>query len=156
VSRRTIQRWFKSTSNRIFIVFPLVVVAVEALWQGGWPAIQWLAMPLLPWGYFQYRLAGNYRTRLGGGGPGIEVPPERMVTTGIYRFTRNPMYLGHLIFLLGVALVFRSWVGLILLLAHLPWYQQRVSRDEARMVELFGDRYREYTTRVRRWVPWVV
>ncbi len=133
-----------------------MVAAIEAGWQGGWPSVQWFTLPLLPWGYLQYRLAGDYRTKLGGGGPGIEVPPERMVTSGIYRFTRNPMYLGHLIFLLGLALVFRSWVGLILFVAHIPWYQQRVSGDEARMVELFGDAYRDYTTRVKRWVPWLV
>jgi hypothetical protein len=46
--------------------------------------------------------------RLGGGGPGIHNLPVRLVTTGIYRFTRNPMYSGQLIFMLGLTIIFAS------------------------------------------------
>jgi protein-S-isoprenylcysteine O-methyltransferase Ste14 len=59
---------------------------------------------LLAWGYLQYHLGGVYRTHNGGGGPGVEIPPDKIVDTGIYGLTRNPMYLGHLIFMTGLAI----------------------------------------------------
>ena len=151
----TLLRWLKSTSNRTFIVWPIVLFAAEALVQRGWPRIHGWAVPLLPWGYLQYRLCGDYRTRLGGGGPGLSNPPERIVDTGIYRWVRNPMYLGHIIFLGGLALVLGSWIAAALWLAHLPWYEARAREDERHLGELFGEPYRDYCRRVKRWIPGV-
>jgi protein-S-isoprenylcysteine O-methyltransferase Ste14 len=124
-------KWFGSTSNRTFIVWPLVLFGFEALWQQGVPRIHGWALPLLAWGYLQYKLVGTYRTREGGGGPGISKPPERIVTRGIYRWTRNPMYLGHLVFLLGVALALASWAGALVFVAHAAWFDRRVREDES-------------------------
>ena len=41
-----------------------------------------------------------------GDATGMDVPPQRIISQGPYRFTRNPMYLGHLIFMAGLALTF--------------------------------------------------
>lgn len=153
--RGRIARWFSSTSNRTFIVWPIVIAALEALRQGGIPYIDPLALPLLAWGYLQYRWVGGYRTRHGGGGPGTSVPPERIVTTGPYRLMRNPMYLGHIIFFVGLALVFRSWIAAAVLGFHLFWFNERAKEDEARLASLFGDAYREYCRHVKRWIPGV-
>ena len=106
-----LRRWLKSTSNRTFIVWPAALFAVEALVRQGIPAIHWWGLPLLAWGYLQYRLVGSFRSRTGGGGPGISVPPDRIVETGPYRWVRNPMYLGHLIFFAGIAATLGSWVA---------------------------------------------
>jgi protein-S-isoprenylcysteine O-methyltransferase Ste14 len=149
----SLARWLKGTSNRTFILWPVVLVAAEAAMQGGVPAIQPWALPLLAWGYLQYKLVGTYRTRLGGGGPGTSVPPERIVEQGIYRWTRNPMYLGHMIFLLGLALVLQSWIAGAVFGFHVPWFNDRAKEDEARLGELFGEPYRDYCRRVKRWVP---
>ena len=149
-------RWLKSTSNRTFIVWPLALFAAEALWQRGMPAMCGWGLPLLAWGYLQYRLVGNYRARLGGGGPGVSIPPDRIVEAGPYRWVRNPMYLGHLIFFAGIALTLTSWIALAVLLAHLFWFDRRVRDDEARLTELFGDSYRDYCRRVKRWIPGIV
>jgi hypothetical protein len=73
------RRWLKSTSNRTFIVWPVALFALEALVQQGVPIVYWWGLPLLAWGYLQYRLVGNYRARTGGGGPGISIPPDRIV-----------------------------------------------------------------------------
>jgi len=97
------KRWLKSTSNRTFIVWPALLFAAEALRQQGVPLIHWGATPLLAWGYLQYKWVGTYRTRLGGGGPGIAVPPDSIVERGPYKWLRNPMYMGHLIFFAGLA-----------------------------------------------------
>jgi protein-S-isoprenylcysteine O-methyltransferase Ste14 len=146
----------KSTSNRTFIVWPLALFAVEALVQQGWPAIHWWALPLLAWGYLQYRLVGNYRTKLGGGGPGVAIPPDRIVEHGIYRWVRNPMYLGHLIYLAGVVLALGSWIAAVVFAFHLAWFHRRVRDDERHLEALFGEPYRDYCRRVKRWVPGLI
>jgi protein-S-isoprenylcysteine O-methyltransferase Ste14 len=111
---------------------------------------------LLVWGYLQYRLVGSYRWRHGGGGPGPEVPPQRIVANGLYRTTRNPMYLGHLIFLAGLALTLRSWLALAILIASAAWFHRRVLADEAQLRKLFGAPYQDYCRRVKRWIPGVL
>lgn len=147
------KRWLKSTSNRTFIVWPAVLFAAEALLQQGMPRIHWWGAPLLAWGYLQYKWIGTYRTRLGGGGPGIAIPPERIVERGPYRWLRNPMYMGHLIFFAGLAATLGSWIAVAVLAFHALWFDRRVREDEARLVERFGDSYRDYCRRVKRWIP---
>jgi hypothetical protein len=114
------RRWLKTTSNRTFVLYPALVAAFEFALRGRDMRLVPWGVPLLIWGYLQYRLCGNYRTRLGGGGPGLSVPPERIVDTGVYAYLRNPMYLGHMIFLAGLAITFWSWAALLLLLMHIP------------------------------------
>src|SRR5687767_7585301 len=81
-----VYRWLKSTSNRTFALYPVLIAAFEFALHGRDMRIVWWGIPLLVWGYLQYRLCGNYRTRLGGGGPGLAVPPERIVDQGIYAY----------------------------------------------------------------------
>lgn len=146
-------RWLSSTSNRTFVVWPVALFAAEAVLQQGLPRIHLWALPLLALGYLQYDLVGRYRLREGGGGPGISIPPERLVTGGPYRYCRNPMYLGHLIFLAGTASALESWMALGVFAFHVLWFDRRVRDDEARLAALFGSAYREYCARVRRWIP---
>jgi protein-S-isoprenylcysteine O-methyltransferase Ste14 len=148
-----VRRWLASTSNRTFVVWPLALFALEALLQQGIPRIEPWGLPVMAWGYLQYRLVGVFRTREGGGGPGISRPPERIVASGPYRWTRNPMYLGHLIFLAGLAAALRSWAAAAVFLGHAVWFDLRVREDEARLEKLFGDAYRDYRSRVKRWLP---
>jgi protein-S-isoprenylcysteine O-methyltransferase Ste14 len=150
---RSLSRWAKSTSSRTYVLWPVALVAAEAAVQQGWPRVHVWALPLLAWGYLQYRLVGNFRLREGGGGPGLSNPPERLVTSGPYRWTRNPMYLGHLIFLAGLALALGSWLGAALFAFHVAWFERRVRGDEAHLSKLFGEPYRVYLARVKRWVP---
>ncbi|MGE5616820.1 MAG: methyltransferase family protein [Bacillota bacterium] len=150
---KRLKRWLESTSNRTFIVWPVVLFAIEAIIERGMPVIHWWAVPLLAWGYLQYKLVGTFRTREGGGGPGLSNPPERILERGPYRWTRNPMYLGHLVFFAGLALALGSWIGAAVLLFHAVWFDRRVRDDEANLAELFGEPYREYRRRVSRWIP---
>ena len=141
------------TSFRTFVLYPVLVVAFELWLNDGRLRLQGWALPLLAWGYLQYRLTGRYRLRLGGGGPGMETPPVRLVTSGPFALCRNPMYLGHLIFLAGLALVLRSWLGAALAMGTAVWLQFRVRRDERRLGERFGEPYLQYCSRVKRWIP---
>jgi protein-S-isoprenylcysteine O-methyltransferase Ste14 len=148
------RRWIKGTSNRTFVLWPIVLLLVQALLDGGWPRLNWWALPLLAWGYAQYRLVGRLRTQRGGGGPGMSNPPHRLVTNGPYALTRNPMYLGHLIFFLGLALLL-SWPAWLVLAAHLFWFDRRARYDEQHLSQLFGADYASYRARVKRWLPGV-
>ena len=104
--------WLGRTPVQTFILCPFAVVGVALALHGSHIAVVPWGLPLLAWGYLQYRLVGRYRLLQGGGGPGMAATPQRIVAQGPYRYTRNPMYLGHLIFMLGLALTFWSWLGL--------------------------------------------
>lgn len=147
------KRWQKKTSSRVFVLYPAAIIVIELILRWGQLSLSLWAVPLIPWGYLQFRLSGQYRNRIGGGGPGFDVPPERLVTTGIFALTRNPMYLGQMIYLLGFTLTFRSLSGLALIACLLFWYRQRVAEDEQRLAQMFGNEYTEYKTRVKRWIP---
>jgi hypothetical protein len=144
---------FPGTSLRTFILYPLIVVVWEWWLNDGRLNLEPWFIPLLAWGYLQYRLVGKYRIRLGGGGPGMDTPPERLVTTGPFAYCRNPMYLGHIIFLLGLTLSLGSVLAAIITAASVVWFQFRVRRDEKRLTERFGQSYVDYAARVGRWVP---
>jgi protein-S-isoprenylcysteine O-methyltransferase Ste14 len=66
------------------------------------------------------------------------------------------MYLGHLIFMLGLVVTFWSWFALILFAARAAWFHSRVLGDEARREQHFGVPYAAYCARVKRWVPGVL
>ena len=150
------RRWLKSTSRRTFVVYPICIIALELLIRRGELQFIIWGLALLIWGYGQYRLSGQYRTAHGGGGPGIDIPPERVVDTGIYAWTRNPMYLGHLIFMLGLAITFCSVPAALLLVFHVFWFHRRVLEDEAHLSAAFGEAYSSYLVRVKRWIPGVI
>lgn len=149
------RRWMKGTSNRTFVFWPIALLALHVLLAGGWPVLHPWALPFLAWGYGQYKWVGVLRTRQGGGGPGMSNPPLRLVSTGPYRFTRNPMYLGHLIFFLGLALLFGSWPAWVVLVVHLFWFDRRARHDEAHLLQVFGGAYADYRAQVKRWLPGV-
>jgi protein-S-isoprenylcysteine O-methyltransferase Ste14 len=148
--------WLARTPVQTFILCPIAVVVFELMLHGGrFTIVPWGA-PLLAWGYLQYRLIGRYRLPRAGGSAGMEVPPERIITTGPYRYTRNPMYLGHLIFLAGLAVLFWSPFAVILLALRGAWFHRRVLRDETRLEKIFGEPYAAYRQRVKRWIPGVL
>lgn len=151
-----IRRWLKSTSRRTFVVYPLCIIGLELLIRRGDLQFVFWGLPLLAWGYAQYRLSGQYRTAHGGGGPGIDNPPERVVDSGIYAYTRNPMYLGHLIFMTGLAITFCSVPAVLLLVFHVFWFHRRVLEDEMHLKTAFGEAYLSYLARVKRWIPGLI
>ena len=80
-------------------------------------------------------------------------PATQLVASGIYRRTRNPMYLGMTLGYAGLALVLNSVPALVLLPLVLAIIQtQVIAREEAYLERAFGDRYVDYKSRVRRWI----
>jgi protein-S-isoprenylcysteine O-methyltransferase Ste14 len=87
---------------------------------------------------------------------GTEVRPWRpstaLVTSGVYRYTRNPMYLGLTLIYAGIALIADSVLTLLTLVPLLAIIQYGVIRREEHYLEItFGEVYRRYKRRVRRW-----
>ena len=150
---RSVGRLLQSSSFRTFVLYPAIVVAWELLYNQGRLRFEPWFLPLLAWGYLQYRLVGRYRIRLGGGGPGMDTPPERLVVSGPFAWCRNPMYLGHIIFLIGLTLTLRSWLAALITVAVTVWFHFRVLADERNLSVALGPDYVAYTKSVKRWLP---
>jgi protein-S-isoprenylcysteine O-methyltransferase Ste14 len=90
----------------------------------------------------------------GGGTGALTDPPHRLTTSGIYRWVRNPIYLGGAMVLLGVALSRRSPSLLAIACLFLPvMHLVVVRREEPRLMRKYGGDYAEYKRRVPRWIP---
>src|SRR5713226_1578076 len=88
---------------------------------------------------------------------GSNVPTNRpttaIVESGPYRFTRNPIYLGMFGGLVGLAIAFNNlWLLMMLVPFALVIRYGVVAREEAYLGRKFGDAYRGYRLRVRRWL----
>lgn len=94
-------------------------------------------------------------TFAGKGTPAPIDPPKELVVRGLYRYVRNPMYVGILSILFGEALLFASWrlleyaaVVFLLFFLVVLVYEEQVLKQK------FGESYRRYCKTVPRWIPW--
>jgi len=79
---------------------------------------------------------------------------HRLVTGGVFRHIRHPMYAAHWLWGIGQALLIPNWIaGLSSLVIFIPLYLLRVPREERVMIEHFGDEYREYMKQTGRVLP---
>ena len=78
--------------------------------------------------------------------------PDKLVTTGVFAYSRNPIYVGFIALLLGQFLVFPNWILLIYLIAGAWLINRQVLREEAFLRQHYGAEYAEYCRRVRRYV----
>lgn len=90
----------------------------------------------------------------GHGTPAPVDPPKELVVHGLYRYTRNPMYLGILMVLLGEAWAFWCVAQLLYALAlWLGFHLFVLFYEEPHLLQRFGEAYRQYRSQVPRW--WV-
>lgn len=84
----------------------------------------------------------------------ISLSPQRMlITSGPYRFSRNPLYLGgNVLVFFGAALVFGSPAAVFITIIHLPFIELFIRREERQLARDFGAEWLEYRGRVRRWL----
>ena len=76
-----------------------------------------------------------------------------LVTGGIYGFTRNPMYLGDVLILLAVAVFFSNPLGLAGVALFVAWMSLlQIPAEERALAQAFGEDFRRYCERVRRWL----
>ncbi|HEX3524568.1 MAG TPA: isoprenylcysteine carboxylmethyltransferase family protein [Stellaceae bacterium] len=84
----------------------------------------------------------------------ISLSPQRtLITSGPYRFSRNPLYLGGNVFIfLGAALLFGSPAAVFITILHLPLVDLFIRREERQLERDFGEEWLKYRKRVRRWL----
>ena len=122
---------------------PFMPPAVFTRWIGG--AVLAAALALFAWAIVTI-------TRAGSNVP-TNTPTTAIVDNGPYRFTRNPIYLAMFGGLVGLAMAFDSlWLLAALVIFALVIRYGVVAREEAYLERKFGDVYRQYRSRVRRWL----
>ena len=78
---------------------------------------------------------------------------EKMIAEGIYKITRNPMYLGMTLIVVAIGLFFSSYAIVVLgLFAAIVIDRLVIAREEAYLEARFGQSYTDYKTQVRRWI----
>jgi protein-S-isoprenylcysteine O-methyltransferase Ste14 len=164
------------TDGRRTLVGPTLVSLAFALFVGPGPVgvlVPWLITrweieaPLL--GVIAFRWVGAVLIALGlpclvesimrfvrvGRGTLVPVmPTEHLVVSGLYRYVRNPMYIGVLSLVLGQALLFGSSATLLYAMAVAAGFHLFVVLyEEPTMARTYGDEYETYCLQVRRWLP---
>ena len=84
---------------------------------------------------------------------GIDIDrPDKLVTTGVFAFSRNPIYVAFGCVLLGQFLVFPNWILLVYLAGGVWLFHRQVLREEEFLRKEYGDEYAEYCGRVHRYL----
>ena len=136
------------------------LIFVLAAYLGGWlaGADTLFRQPVLGWTVFLIGFAVSASGRLAFAKAKTEVVPasaknSNLVTFGPYKMTRNPMYLGILIAVAGLAIVIGtvfSYGAIVLFFLFANFIS--IPYEEEKMEKQFGDAYRAYKSRVRRWI----
>jgi protein-S-isoprenylcysteine O-methyltransferase Ste14 len=78
---------------------------------------------------------------------------HKLVTSGLYEYIRHPMYTSLNFFFLGFCFVSSFWLYMIFLVVMILFFNRIVEREEAMMIEQFGEEYRAYMKRTGRYLP---
>jgi protein-S-isoprenylcysteine O-methyltransferase Ste14 len=78
--------------------------------------------------------------------------PDKLVTTGVFAVSRNPIYVTFAVILLGEFLIFPNLIPLLYIAAGIFMFHRQVLREEAFLKEHYGEEYREYCGKVRRYL----
>lgn len=157
-------------STRLFALVRAVVVAALFVSIWVWFVPRWMAAsrgaaltPERPWaiglmivgGLIMVRCVWDFAWR-GLGTPAPFDPPRRLVVHGLYRWVRNPMYVGMGVFLIGEALLFPAITRDMLLFLVVLWGVVTLfvmAYEEPTLHQSFGSDYDEYRRNVGRWLP---
>jgi protein-S-isoprenylcysteine O-methyltransferase Ste14 len=140
---------------RAMLLALLAIVAADQLLPlSGWPPEPWNLLGLAPlaagvalasFADLQFKRAGTAVKPF--------VPASALVTDGVFRVSRNPMYLGLALVLAGAAFLLGSVPALMVAPAYAAWVGSRfIAGEERRLAAQFGDAYSAYRARTRRWI----
>ena len=120
----------RPTSDLLFAVGIITVVAVVAIDAGAMRALKRGKTTIMPHRGSEY-----------------------LVTDGPFSFSRNPLYLGNTLLMIGIALITGIvWFLLLAILAGFATQKLAIEREEQHLTIRFGKKYRDYAKRVRRWI----
>ncbi|MBL8692483.1 MAG: isoprenylcysteine carboxylmethyltransferase family protein [Planctomycetes bacterium] len=114
---------------------------------------RWAGVALLGAGALLYGWTTLDFARRGHGTPAPWDPPQKLVVSGLYRFSRNPMYVGVLSWILGAGLLLQS-AGLLgyAALVGIGFHLRVVLFEEPMLQKEFGQEFADYRRTVRRWI----
>jgi protein-S-isoprenylcysteine O-methyltransferase Ste14 len=79
---------------------------------------------------------------------------HKLVTNGIYRYIRHPMYASHILWAIAQVMMLHNWIaGYSFIIFMVPHYLLRVNSEENMMIKQFGDEYRDYMKKTGRILP---
>jgi protein-S-isoprenylcysteine O-methyltransferase Ste14 len=78
--------------------------------------------------------------------------PDKLITTGVFAFSRNPIYTAFALILLGQFLIFPNWIILLYIFAGFWLFHRQVLREEEYLKRNYGQEYLDYGKRVRRYL----
>ncbi len=139
----------------LYLGLPIAGLTLDSIlrWQPLPEFLRWIGIVPLVLGAAGVAWCFSLFVRIGRGTPNPLAPPQTLVTSGPFAWTRNPITLSHALASLGVALLVGS-TGAVLLVILLGIPVQLITRIEERSLEArFGDTYRAYRDSVPRWVP---
>jgi protein-S-isoprenylcysteine O-methyltransferase Ste14 len=79
-------------------------------------------------------------------------PVDKPVTTGIYRFSRHPIYLSGFLLFIGLGIATASWIMLLCAILWLVLFHIVLPAEEQFLLEKYGDSYREYMNKTPKWI----
>lgn len=88
--------------------------------------------------------------------PGIR-DDHKLITNGIYKYIRHPMYAAHFLWAIAQVLMLHNWIaGFSFIVTLIPFYLDRVNHEEKVMFDKFGDEYKEYMNKSGRVFPKII
>lgn len=97
----------------------------------------------------QITLRGNYSAAV------VIRENHQLVQHGIYRLSRNPIYLGALMVLIGLPLYANSWRGTLVSLLLIPVFLNRIRLEEELLADAFKQDFKDYQSRTKRLLPFI-
>jgi protein-S-isoprenylcysteine O-methyltransferase Ste14 len=77
-----------------------------------------------------------------------------LITSGVYKHIRHPMYTAHLIWAVAQIMILHNWIaGYSFLIVQVPFYFIRIKNEERMMIEQFGAAYKDYMKKTSRLIP---
>ena len=142
----------------LVVLLPAGAIQLNPAWD--WPRWQLaggrgVGSALVLAGIFVYAYCSGIFSRVGKGTPVPLEPPEHLVIEGLYRFSRNPMYVAQVAYLLGL-FFYRGELSLVLYAAIFAGaiHASVVRTEEPELRQRFGEEYVRYTDEVPRWI-WI-
>ena len=82
----------------------------------------------------------------------IKTPENKLVTIGMYKYSRNPMYISFFFTYIGIGLISNSWIFLIITFVYIMIIMLEVKNEEKLCLKKYGDKYKNYMKKTPRWI----